>query len=97
MAVTLVRMEQRRLSEWLDRQDQVVSRRQVLACGGNDAQIERLIRRREWARVHRGVYVTHTGPLSWSQRAWAAVLFHDPSALDGRSALAAYGILTPRD
>jgi hypothetical protein len=38
------------------------------------------------------VYVDHTGPLSWVQRAWAAVLVHWPSALAGGSALAAEGM-----
>ncbi|WP_206065014.1 hypothetical protein [Nocardioides sp. JQ2195] len=70
----------------------VISRRQVLACGGNDNDIERLVRRREWARVLGGVYVDHTGPLSWEQRAWVAVLSHWPAALIGRSALDAHGV-----
>ena len=46
-----------------------------------------MIRRRELARVHTGVYVDHTGPLTWSSRAWAAVLFHWPAALAGLSAV----------
>jgi len=37
--------------------------------------------------VHRGVYVTHTGPLTWRQRAWAAVLYADPAALCGPTVL----------
>ena len=32
-----------------------VSRRQVVACDGDDALIERRLRRREWRRVHLGV------------------------------------------
>nr|WP_240044398.1 hypothetical protein [Nocardioides albidus] len=40
--------------------------------------------------VHPGVYVVHTGPLTWRQRAWAAVLFHQPAALDGWSAIRAH-------
>lgn len=45
------------------------------------------MRRREWARVHDGVYVDHTGPLTWRQRAWAAVLYAAPAALCLASAL----------
>ncbi|WP_227465474.1 hypothetical protein [Nocardioides dongkuii] len=76
-------------------QEQVVSRRQVVAAGGGDGDIERLLRRREWARVHEGVYVAHTGPRTWPQRAWAAVLVHAPAALSGPSALRAWGLTAP--
>jgi hypothetical protein len=65
----------------------VISRRQVLSCGGDDNLIERRLRRREWARVHPGVFVDHTGPLTWIQRAWAAVLYYWPAALSHQSAL----------
>jgi Transcriptional regulator, AbiEi antitoxin len=70
----------------------VVSRRQVLARGLTDNDIERRLRRREWARVHRGVYVDHTGPLSWAQRLWAAVLFYDRAAACDESALSLFGV-----
>ena len=69
-----------------------MSRRQILDLGGDDDLIERMIRRREWVRVHRGVYANHTGPLSWQQRAWAAVLLLTPAALTGVSALRAHGV-----
>jgi hypothetical protein len=77
------------VSELLRAQDGVVSRRQLLALEVTDSEIERKLRRREWARVHPGVYVEHTGPLTWLQRAWAAVLFYAPAALAGPSALRA--------
>jgi hypothetical protein len=80
------------IQEVLRDQDGVISRRQVLACGESDVDIERRIRRREWARVHLGVFVDHTGPLSWPQRAWAAVLFYWPAALTSSSALRAAGL-----
>jgi hypothetical protein len=70
-------------------QEGVVSRRQLLALEITDSEIERKLRRREWATVHPGVYVEHTGPLTWLQRAWAAVLFYAPAALAGPSALRA--------
>lgn len=74
-------MEADRVAELLRDQDGVISRRQVLGCGGDDDLIERMLRRREWARVHPGVYVAHTGPPSWLQRAWAATLYYWPAAL----------------
>ncbi|MGI8522565.1 MAG: hypothetical protein ACR2K3_04535 [Nocardioides sp.] len=55
-------------------QSGVVSRAQVLAAGGTDADLARLVRRRELVRLHEGVFVDHTGQPTWQQRAWAAVL-----------------------
>lgn len=68
-------------------QDGVVSRRQALAAGLLDSDLRRLLRRRELAVVHPGVYVDHTGPLTVSQRTWAAVLHAEPAALYGAWAL----------
>lgn len=65
-----------------------MSRRQLLASGLGDHDVRRLVRRRDLSPVHRGVLVTHTGPPSWRQRAWAAVLYAHPAALWGPSALA---------
>ncbi len=71
-------------------QDGVLSRRQAHADELTDADIRRFLRRREWARVHPGIYVNHTGPLTWQQRAWAAVLVAEPAVLSGQSALRAF-------
>ncbi|MDT0202312.1 hypothetical protein [Nocardioides sp. AE5] len=76
------------------RQAGVIARRQVLALGGDDNDIERMIRRRAWARVLAGCYVDHTGHPTWEQRAWAAVLGHAPAVLAGASALVAHGLRT---
>lgn len=73
-------------------QDGLINRRQVTAAGVTDSDITRLLRRGEWARVHPGVFASHTGPLTPAQRRWAAVLFHEPAALAGVSALAAFGV-----
>ena len=76
----------------LSQQHGVVSRRQLLHAGLTDNDIARLLRRKELARVHSGVYVDHTGPLSWLQRAWAAILFYWPAALCDDSALVVAGV-----
>jgi hypothetical protein len=81
-------MEKEKLDRLMRDQAGVVSRTQVLAAGHDDNDIERWIRRREWARIHEGVYVDHTGELTWLQAAWAAVLFHWPAALCHQSAMA---------
>lgn len=65
----------------------VVAVRQLLALGAGDHDVRRWVRRRELARVHRGVYVVHTGEPTWLQRAWAAVLLLEPAALCHESAL----------
>ena len=68
-------------------QDGVVSRRQLRELGARDHDIVRLVRRRDLVAVHPGVYVNHTGPLTWAQRAWVAVLACWPAALSHQSAL----------
>ena len=76
-----------RLSSLLRCQSGVVSRQQVLDCGVTTAYARSQLRRRRWVAVHRGVYVAHTGQLTWIQRAWCAVLDTTPSALSHDSAL----------
>jgi hypothetical protein len=73
--------------ELMELQAGVLSRRQLIEAGASDADIRRWVRRRELRRVHAGVYVNHTGPLTWSNRAWAAVLFHWPAALAAESSV----------
>ncbi len=75
------------LTTLLDEQAGTVARSQLLEIGLSDSDIARLLRRRELARVHPGVYVDHTGDLTWRQRAWAAVLYYWPCALYGASAI----------
>lgn len=79
------------------RQDGVVSRAQLVAAGVGDHAVRRWVRRRLVTSVHRGVFVDHTGVLTWRQRAWAAVLLTAPSALDGWSALRAAGVCAAGD
>lgn len=70
-------------------QNGLVSRRQAIAAGLPPHDIARRLRRREWATVHEGVFINHTGELTWQQRAWAAVLWAWPAALSHESALRA--------
>ncbi|QYJ05681.1 hypothetical protein KUV85_08375 [Nocardioides panacisoli] len=84
------------VAELLASQDGVVARRQVLAAGEDGGDVARRLRRREWVVVHPGVYVDHTGPLTWQQRSWAAVLACWPAALAGWSAIRAHEGPGPR-
>lgn len=77
------------LAAILRRHDGLASRRQLLDIELRQQDVERMLRRRELAVVHPGVYVEHTGPLTWQQRAWAAVLYAWPAALTHDSALRA--------
>ena len=78
-----------RVDRLLALQDGVISRRQALVGGLQVHDVRRLLRRREWAVVHPGVYVSHTGTPTWLQRAWAGVLVAWPAALCHQSALRA--------
>ena len=62
-------------------QDGVATYAQLIAGGLSRIDIERSVRRNELRRVHPRVYVNHTGPLTWEQRAWAAVLYAAPALL----------------
>lgn len=74
-------MDAHLLRELLEHQCGVVTRRQLLnEVGALKHDLDRLIRRRELTRIHPAVYVDHTGPLTWHQRAWAAVLHAGPGA-----------------
>jgi len=90
-------MDLSEISRLLCVQEGVISRRQVLDAGGDDNDVERLLRRRIWARIHPGIYVDHTGPTTLEQREWAAVLFAAPAALTGLSALRRHGVRTGSD
>ena len=64
-----------------------MSRQQVIDAGFEVHDLQRMLRRQELVRVHPGVYVHHTGPLSWARRAQAAVLHCAPAALTLGSAI----------
>jgi len=78
------------IARLLREQDGLITRAQALATGMTRTAVARALRRREWVAVYPGVYVDHTGPLTWHQRSWAAVLCCWPAALDGQSAQRAY-------
>jgi hypothetical protein len=68
------------LNRLLIEQDGLVARRQLAAVGVAKHDLDRMRRRRVLTGVHPGVFVNHTGPLTWRQRAWAAVLYAGPAA-----------------
>lgn len=82
-------MDTRQLCLLLEVQSGVISRRQLSEVGASDNDVRRMVRRRELRRVHPRVYVNHTGPLTWVQRAWAATLYAAPGVLRDESAVRA--------
>ena len=78
------------IDDFLADQSGVASRAQLLAAGESAPTIRRLIRRRELATIHPGIYVNHTGDPTWVQRARAGVLHAWPAALSGETALRAH-------
>lgn len=63
------------------RQEGVVTRAQALAEGMTDKQIRWRLERGDWRRLHHGVYLTHTGRITWRTRAWAALLRCGPDSV----------------
>jgi len=75
------------LLPFLEDQSGVVSRRQAEQVGVQPHELARLLWRRELVALYDGVYVDHTGPPAFLQRAWAATLLYEPAALAGPTAL----------
>ncbi|HYF73067.1 MAG TPA: type IV toxin-antitoxin system AbiEi family antitoxin domain-containing protein [Nocardioides sp.] len=67
--------------------DGVVTRPECVALGVHPSWLDRRVRAGEWQRLHPGVLVTYSGPLTWRTRARAALLHAGPgAALSHRSA-----------
>lgn len=75
------RMDHRGYVDLLALQSGVASRRQLTGLGVGVHDLQRMLRRRDLVRVHDGVFVDHTGELTWLQRAWVGVLLAWPAAL----------------
>lgn len=56
-------------------QDDVVSRAQLLACGLTDSWVRARLVSGRWQQLLRGVYLARSGPVDYSTRVWAGVLY----------------------
>jgi hypothetical protein len=75
-----------------ERQAGAVSRRQLLSWGWTSEEIQGQVRAKRWRRVHRGVYLTATGPPAREAILWAALLAAGEGAvLAGRTAAEVWG------
>ncbi|MEU4644580.1 type IV toxin-antitoxin system AbiEi family antitoxin domain-containing protein [Micromonospora sp. NPDC023814] len=80
------------LADAAERQQQIVTRAQLLAAGFDDMYLYRQTRRSQWQRVLPGTYALVTGTLTDEQRRIAAALYAGPEAqLTGLAALIWYG------
>ena len=78
------------------RQAGVVTVEQLLSLGADRAWLRRQVDRGVWQRLARGVVLTHSGPVTWLSRAWAALLFAGPdAALSHESAATLHGFRPP--
>src|SRR5262245_21588897 len=78
----------------VSRQDGVVTRTQVLACGLTQAALEARLVAGKWQKVFPGVYATFSGPLPRRAAMWAAVLRAGPgTVLSHESAAELVGLL----
>lgn len=76
------------------RQDGVVTTAQLGAWGTTRETVRRRVAAGDWKRLFRGVVVLQSGPVSWRQRARAALLYCGPdAALSHESAAFHHGVL----
>ena len=76
------------------RQDNVISREQLLAIGVGRGAIARQLERRRWQRLHRNVYLIGAAPPTLRARARAATMTCGEGAVTShRAAAAIYGLM----
>jgi very-short-patch-repair endonuclease len=92
------RLDREALAAVLGKQHEVVSWRQVLACGMTRDMLSRRSRPEgQWQRLLPGVYLTVTGTPTTDQRDMAALLYAGPGAvITGPAALRRFGLRAPR-
>lgn len=64
-------------------QQGLLSQRQLTALGVSRAAVRNHLRARRWSQRSSSVFSVTTGPLSWEQQLWRAVLHAGPGALIG--------------
>lgn len=72
---------QRRLGELLTEQNQVISRRQLIALGVSDGVARARLSSGLWQRGFPGTYIAHNGQPSYSTQLWSAVLYAGEGAM----------------
>lgn len=70
------------------RSDGVLTVRRLLAVGADRDWVDRQVARGHWQRIHRGVLVVYSGPLTWRTRARAALAYAGAGAALSHAAAA---------
>lgn len=71
LSATMLRV---RLETLARRQAGVLTRAQALTGGMSEKAVRWQVRSGRWQALHRGIYLTHSGQVTWRSRAWAALL-----------------------
>jgi hypothetical protein len=69
-----------RLLELARCQAGVISRRQAISAGMSRGAVEAKVASGRWPTIYRGAYATFTGPVGWTARLWAVLLYAGPGA-----------------
>ncbi|MGI3783747.1 MAG: type IV toxin-antitoxin system AbiEi family antitoxin domain-containing protein [Janthinobacterium lividum] len=69
-------------------QEDVLTREQALGLGLSRHTLSRLVAQRQWQRMAPGLFVTHSGAVTWPNLAWGGVLLGGEGARLGGSAAA---------
>lgn len=85
-----------KLDRMAERRAKVLTRAELLEAGAMTDWISRQVTEGRWQRAFPGVYVTHTGGLSWRTRAVAALRYAGPGAALSHSSAAQYWFDTVR-
>lgn len=78
-------------------QADVLTTAQLVSQGVLASWVTYQVRAGRWQRVHHGVVVTHSGPISWRSRAWAALLYAGHGAVLSHEAAARLWNFTRRE
>ncbi|MBX9244890.1 type IV toxin-antitoxin system AbiEi family antitoxin domain-containing protein [Actinotalea ferrariae] len=70
-----MRLDPPAVTRLASRQHGVVTTSQLVAAGADTSWVTRQVDSGRWQRLHRGVLVTHSGPVAWRSRATAGLLY----------------------
>lgn len=88
-----MRLSHRTVEAIASRQQGVVTTRELLGAGADHSWISRQVDSGRWQRLHRGVLLTHSGPVPWLSAAFGALLYAgEPATLSHASAAYLHGM-----
>jgi len=79
-----------------EHQGHVITTAELERLGADRSWITRQTASGRWQRLHRGVLLTHSGPVAWESRAFAALMYAGKHASLSHAAAAHLNRMTPR-